>query len=355
MKVRKIYLVTLTVFLSTFVVAEPNVDLQYITTKYLLQNYQEAIFLLNSYKAIDSNERVASDYLTALCYLKLNLNRLAREKFEKVLEVFPDQFEVLNNIGVSYYQEREYVKALKYFHLSFISNTSFDIAKKNYNLLYPQVEKGDLNGEEVPILPFEEKVSIYCTMGWFYYYLNDIPNSIYYFKKSISEDSNYLPAYIALGYVYDVGKNYKSALEYLEKAALIDSNNPDLLNNLAIVAYHLGDFARAKENFQKAIGLNSSFTEPYNNLGWLFYDEKKYDLSAEYFERAIQMNHNQFELLGESYAGFALVKFVTGEEEVAKEYRERAITLNFRLGNVSYLKDFVQWNPEILRTWQRIE
>jgi tetratricopeptide (TPR) repeat protein len=64
------------------------------------------------------------------------MNRIAIDYFTVTLAEHEIDYEVLNNIGVVYFQENDYIKAMKYFHLSFVSNTDYAIAQDNYNTAY---------------------------------------------------------------------------------------------------------------------------------------------------------------------------------------------------------------------------
>lgn len=108
-------------------------DIEYILTKYyILGDYEEVIRLLNKHYFNYRNELA---YLYGLCYLKLNMNKIAIDYFNITLAEHENNYELLNNIGVAYFQEHDYINAMKYFHLSFISNTDYEIARENYTRL----------------------------------------------------------------------------------------------------------------------------------------------------------------------------------------------------------------------------
>jgi tetratricopeptide (TPR) repeat protein len=246
-------------------------EIEYILTKYhILHEYEEVIGLLNKYYSNYQNELA---YLYGLCYLRLNMNKIARGYFEATLSEHENNYEVLNNIGVSYFQDGDYANAMKYFHLSFISNTDYEIAQTNYNTAYESWISKRENELLRPVIPFTERSTMYNSLGWFYYHSGDFHNATYYFKKSIEEDVKYQFSYIALAYIYDEGNNFETALNYLKEAEKIDENNPDLYNNLGIVYYHLSDYVNSENSFKKAISLNHRFAEPYNNLGFLYFEK----------------------------------------------------------------------------------
>ncbi|MDR2484145.1 MAG: tetratricopeptide repeat protein [Treponema sp.] len=326
-------------------------DIEYILTEYILGDYEEVIRLLNKHYFNYQNEL---SYLYGLCYLKLNMNKIAIGYFDVTLAKYKNNYEVLNNIGVAYFQENDYIKAMKYFHLSFISNIDYEIARENYNVVYERWISKRENESICPVIPFTEKPTMYNSLGWFYYYSGDFHNAIYYFRKSIDEDEKYQFAYIALAYIYDEGNNFEEALNYLKKAKKIDENNPDLYNNLGIVYYHLFDYENSENAFRKAILLNYRFAEPYNNLGFLYLEKGEYGLSEKYLKNSIEINLDNQSLRAESMAGLAIINMKNKNIDQSKAYKESSMRLDYRMNNIKYLTNKLKWSNELIEIWSNI-
>jgi tetratricopeptide (TPR) repeat protein len=327
-------------------------DIEYILTKYYIaEDYQEVIRLLNKHYFNYQNELA---YLYGLCYLKLNMNKIARDYFYIILAEHENNYEVLNNIGVAYFQEGDYVAAMKYFHLSFVSNTDYKIAQENYNAAYGRwISKTDSKSPRSAI-PFTEKPTVYNSLGWFYYYSGDFHNAVYYFKKSIDEDEKYQFAYIALAYIYDEENNFKAALDYLKEAEKIDENNPGLYNNLGIVYYHLSDYGNSEDCFRKALELNYRFAEPCNNLGFLYFDKAEYSLAEEYFRKSIELNLDNQSLKAESAAGLAVINMKNENADQARAWKEASVRLDYRMNNIKYVTNKLKWSTVLIEIWYSI-
>jgi tetratricopeptide (TPR) repeat protein len=327
-------------------------EIEYILTNYyILGNYEEVIRLLNRHYFNYQNELA---YLYGLCYLKLNMNKMAIDYFNITLVEHENNYEVLNNIGVAYFQDNDYINAMKYFHMSFISNTDYEIAQENYNAAYESWISERENELIRPIIPFTEKPTMYNSLGWFYYYSGDFHNAIYYFRKAIEEDENYQFAYISLAYIYDEGNNFETALNYLKEAEEIDENNPDLYNNLGIVYYHLSDYENSENSFMKAIKLNNRFAEPYNNLGFLCFEKGEYSLSEEYFKESITVNLNNQSLRAESMAGLAVINMKNRNIDQSRAYKESAMKLDYRINDIGYLTNKLKWSNGLIEIWGNI-
>jgi len=342
-------------FFNVFVHAQysdDNFDLEYILTIYYFTgNYEEVLRLLNRYYI---NYQRELSYLYGLCYLRLNMNRIALDYFYITLSDHENNYEVLNNIGVAYFNENDYVSAMKYFHLSFISNTDYYIAQSNYNTAYENWRSESENESIRAMIPFTEKPTIYSSLGWIYYYFGDFHNAIYYFSKAIEEDVRYQLAYIALAYIYHEGNNFETALNYLLEAEKINENNPDLYNNMGILYFHLDDYVKSENSFKKAISLNNKFAEPHNNLGFLFYEKHEYSVSREYFIKSIELNLDNLSLRAESFAGLALINFLSNNIEQSKSYKESSIRLDHRMNDARYLLNILKWSFDTVELWSKI-
>jgi tetratricopeptide (TPR) repeat protein len=326
--------------------------MEYILTKYyILCEYEEVIRLLNKHY-INYQKELA--YLYGLCYLKLNMNKMAIDYFNITLTEHKNNHEVLNNIGVAYFQDNDYVNAMKYFHLSFISNTHYNIARENYNAAYESWISGRTNESLHPVIPFTEKPTMYNSLGWFYYYSGDYHNAIYYFKKSIDEDKTYQFAYISLAYIYDEENNFETALNYLKEAEKIDKNNPDLYNNLGIVYYHLADYENSENAFRKAIVLNPRFAESHNNLGFLYFEKGEYSVSEDYFKKSIEINLDNQSLRAESMAGLAIVNMKNKNIDHSRAYKESSLRADYRMNDIKYLINKLKWSSELIEIWSTI-
>ena len=331
-----------------------NDEYQQIMTQYILGNYSEVLTLLKHIKTKDEKENQGINYLYGLCYMHENMNSLARTYYFKVLDKYPDNYEILNNIGVAYYQDSDFINAMKYFHLSYITNMNYTIARDNYNIAYLNYYNNS-PPEMQGLMPFADEVINYNSLGWFYYYLGDLVNSVYYFRKAVESDDKYQFAYISLGYIYDENKNYIKALDYLEKAEAIDPDNPDLQNNLGVLYFHLGRPEDSEASFLRAIELNAFFAEPYNNLGFLYYTEKDYLKSREYLFRGIELNDYNPDLLAESYSLLALIAMQERDPESAAEYKAEAVRSSYRINDIVFLEEGLQWSGEMISLWEDIQ
>ena len=326
-------------------------DIQYILTKYLLGEYEEVIRLLNMHFSGQQNEL---SYLFGLSYLRLNMNRMALHYFYITLSEHENNYEVLNNIGAAYYQENDFLNAMRYFHLSFTANPDYETARINYNAAYDSWLLGRENESIRPVIPFTGRATLYNSLGWFYYYAGDFHNAIYYFTRSIEEDAMYQFSYISLAYLYIEGNNFKTALFYLLEAERINENIPDVHNNLGIVYYHLSDYENSERAFRRAIELNNRFAEPYNNLGFLFLGRGEYNLSENYFQRSIELNLDNQSLRAESMAGLAIVHMRNDDIDQARINKEISLRLDRRMNDIRHLTNNLKWSNELIEMWGSI-
>lgn len=321
-----------------------------IANHYISQEYRNTLDLIEIYKTRSDKEKLAVTYLKGHCYLKIKMYDLAIETFNLVLESLPENYEVLNNIGVAYYEKKDFKNALKYFNLSFISNTGFAVAQTNYNITLEQLKK-DTDG--IVLTPIDDNNTVLNSSGWFYYYLGNVEKAKYYFSEAIADKPKLSENYIAISYVLDDARQFDLAMKYLKVAEKIDPNNPNVQNNQGVVYYHLGDKKLAQQCFDRAIQLSPNFAEPKNNKALLFVEEASYRSAAILFEEAIVDNRYSEGLLAESLAGLAVCQYSLGDPLSSKKNKEKAILVNYKMGDRSYLVNFLQWSSKMVELWEK--
>jgi tetratricopeptide (TPR) repeat protein len=344
-------LITTSLMVSSFAEAKDLPSLSDLLNAYISQDYHKTIDLIQLYPETVIQERVAIQYLEGQCYLKIGMNELAIDAFNKVLEKEQDNYELLNNIGVAYFQAKDYKKALEYFNRSFVSNTSFSIAQSNYNIALQQLKKVD---EGVFLQPIDDNNVVLRASGWFYYYLGDLEQSTFYFKKAVVDKPSLSENYIALAFVLDDSRQYKQALEWLLKAQKMDPENPNIENNLGVLYYHVEDKIKAQEFFDKAIEHDASFAEPVNNKAFLLLENSNLIEAEHLFGKAVEINTYSMNLLAESLAGLSICQYELGKTDLAAITKKKALETNFRLSNTLYLQNYLQWNSQELDIWEKI-
>jgi tetratricopeptide (TPR) repeat protein len=124
----------------------------------------------------------------------------AINEFLKSLEYYPDNYDCLNNLALSYLKMNNIDKAI--------------------------------NNAEKAIQMSQDSFTIHNTLGLIYLQSKEYTKAEGYFNKASQLNSNYVSPYINLGYLYKDTDKYDKAIELWQKALDLDPTNIDLKNKL---------------------------------------------------------------------------------------------------------------------------
>ena len=218
-----------------------------------------------------------TDVIRAIGYLK------------DAIRLDPDYGEAYNNIGMAYYSEGEYDRAIEY---------------------YQKALKIDLKklGPEHP-----DTAIRYNNIGTGYYSKGEYDRAIEYYQKALKIDLKKLGAehpkiairYNNIGEAYRSEGEYDRAIEYYQKALKIDlkklgAEHPDTAiryNNIGLAYNSKGEYDRAIEHYQKALKIDlkklgaehPDTAIDYNNIGAAYRSKVEYDRAIWYFQKALKI------------------------------------------------------------------
>jgi len=103
-----------------------------------------------------------------------------------------------------------------------------------------------------------ESIQIYASLGYIFYGLNRVDESVQMLSKSLGLDPDYPNALNSLGYIYaEEDLDYQKALDYCKRAVQLRPANPAYLDSLGWACYKNGDLEDARTNLRKALDLAS--------------------------------------------------------------------------------------------------
>ena len=284
--------------------------------------------------SLDESFKIAVDFHT-----KGRIND-AKNTYEKILEVKPDHFLALSNLGIVFSQLRKFNKAIELFDKSIKINPSyaegynnlgnalfelseFDKSLDSYkravkinpnfsdafnNLGNVYKKKEDLNNA---IESYESAISLnkeknkdkpYYNLGNIYRELGDFEKSINFYKKAIDINPNSISAYINLSISLNKNGNLKEAISYCEKASAKDPKNVKALNNLGeynqeignenlSIAYYKKALQLEPENLRSKWLLMNTFPVIYKNFEQIDYFKKHFEENLRSFETLVNKNN----------------------------------------------------------------
>ncbi|MBN2029359.1 tetratricopeptide repeat protein [bacterium] len=192
-------------------------------------------------------------FLIILLYLGINIKS----------EHFQASFRTTdyNNLGVAYYNQGQYEKAIEEFNKIILIDSNHVQAHFNLGLVYFQLGR------------FDEAVQN--------------------FQKTISLDSTFYFAHTNLGFLYFSQKQYDKAIEILKQAIVLNPRYDRVHYNLGNVYSELQMMDQAIGEYQKAIDINPNYLDALNHLADLYLQKSQYQEAVTCWERILEMDPDQ--------------------------------------------------------------
>lgn len=198
------------------------------------------------------------------------------ELYENVLEIEPNNWSALNNIGVAYNDTYQYKKAIECLNKSIDINNEFGLAYANRANSYNQ-----LNEYEKAIKDADKAIKLDPKLEWAYAIKGnvltkqgDFVNAQETLSKAIDLNPNSAVAYFNRGFFNEETKMYKDSLnDYLKAEELGYDNLAVLYNNLAVLFRRFKDFDKAVDYIEKAKTINPDWPNIDGTLALIYADQ----------------------------------------------------------------------------------
>ncbi len=266
----------------------------------------------------------------------LNFNYSQIKQQKRRLKKNPHSREVHLNLGILYFKNKKYNKALE--HLS----------------------EADAYSENNPAVKKMLAIVNYCT---------DNPEKAReIFLDIIREDPNDSEAYQYLSKIYAVENDFDKGIEFLKRASEIDHLNPEMWNDLGALHYSLYRLEEAEKYFIKAIETDANYSLAYINLMDIYLQQKR-------LKDAEELSVRYLEIFPEDQTGLkyhGMVCRLRGDFHEAIQYLSKArdkdegdteITYNLGLcfmsngdfeNAIDYFKKCVEINPDLTKAKEKL-
>jgi protein O-GlcNAc transferase len=185
-------------------------------------------------------------------------------KYEKILNKYKNNGNVLQLMGSLFLQIGNHEKSIKYL-----------LKAKNELPKFPEIDNN---------------------LALAYKNLNNIEKSEYYALKAIEIKKNYDDPYFFLLSLYIESRKFNEAKKLIEKRTDLNKNKI-YLNNKGIILAELGDILSSIDNFSKAIELDKNYAECINNLANAYIKIENYYDALEYINKALIIDPKKIEFL----------------------------------------------------------
>lgn len=283
---------------------------------------------------------------TAASYNEIGLVYYVEGDFDKALEYYIKTWEIykkilgtkhleivklFNNIGLIYYEKFDYNKALGFFSKALAINEKL----QNTNHL--------------------DTANSFNNIGLVYYKLGHYNKALDYFYKVMSikeksQDTNHseiADSFNNIGLVYYKQGHYNKAMKCFSKALEIRKEilgifHTDIAasyDNIGLLYYKQKDFAKALKYFVKALEIREKIMNKphpdiafsYNNIGMVCYHLMNYFNALEYFFRALaiykEIFGKDYPIIANIYKFIGLIYYNQGEFIKSKDFLNKALNL----------------------------
>jgi len=279
------------IFLDQYIIynnytEEGIIFLKTILANALVQNEEYELAITELFEIITDQSNYRDAWLIlGYSYLKTNQIQDAIDALNQAKELDPKKSETLFLLGLSYYLNDEYEKAI--FYLEKAKTEGFsnkDLINIKLAEIYKIKEK------------YEKSAQIYEEL---------LANEIYTIEIFKNLSSIYLDEF------NDISKTEKLALKALE----LFPKNAETYYIIGKTNLYKKDIERAEEYLKEAIRLNPKYDESYLDLGKIYESKKEYLLAQEYYK---------------------LANFYSQNEETSRKSTEAYNVINTLLSNKNY-------------------
>ena len=189
---------------------------------------------------------------------KLGKLKEAKKIYNELLKKDPNNFKLINLLGVIYLQLKNYSEAIVLINRAININPNHHALYNNLGVAYKELEK----------------------------YEDAIKN----FKQATKLNPNYAEAFNNLGIIFRNLSKYKEAYDCYKQCIKIKPNYSEGYYNLGLLFYKMVNYKKAIDNFSEAIKINSLYIDAYRNRASTYSLSQQYLLSIEDYYKLITLD-----------------------------------------------------------------
>jgi len=303
--------------------------------------------------AVNPDNASALFYLASIEEKSGNLDE-AERVFRRLLAISPNYLDVHNHLGVIHHKKGDLEKALEEFNRAL---AQAEYAEVYYNLSVVYRLRRDLDKSvhaAQKALELDPRyVDALNQLGQLALDRESLDEAAGFLRRALDIDPNHLQAHNNLGVLFHRLGREDDAIREFEKSLSIDPNSAEARNNRGSVFMAKGLYDQAEEDFTAAIRIKPDYLEGIINLGTVHFHRKEYAAAANAYLKAIEtMPGHQG-----AWTHLGILHLAQGDYGAAQHALENALhkgtasaDLYFYLGQASYGLNKPQ---EALTLWQR--
>ena len=225
--------------------------------------------------------------------------KTADKIYKKLLNRFPDNFEILFNYAVLNFNLKNYNKSEELFKKAILLNSNNHQIFNGYGVLLKELNRNEEAAEK--------------------------------FIKSIEIKNDYLSAYLNLFQIYKKYNNQEEMLKIIDKIISIKPNFPIMYHEKASILQDLEKFDEAINSIEAVFEYEKDSIENYLRLYVIYERKKKFNKCEEISKNVISILEKKIKIdskNSELYCDFGIAYQKFKKLEIAKKYLKLAIKLN---------------------------
>ena len=337
---------------------EPNLTalkFDYAALLTRMGKYDEAIVAYNDY--LKKYPKDTNAYLNlGILYKGTQKPKEAIAVLQKGVKLDVTNADMKNELGKSYFENKEYEKAIVVYNQILAQNKGNLQALFNKALALQGLKEFKraetiylaLSKEPVENLakykleyPNIQKALASNYIAWANYYntKKDYKNAKETYAKALAINPDNTNAYKGLAKTYEDMGIKDLAVENYEKAIQIEPENAELFMSYGETLEHLNDLEQAQGAFSKAIELDDKSSEAYVLSGDNYLKQKNFDKAIEQYKKALELDSEDDSIaikIGNCYK-------YSNENTKAMEYYTKTLDINpvnenayFNIGLINY-------------------
>ena len=217
----------------------------------------------------------------------------AKNIYKKILEVKPDHFLALGNLGIIFAQLKKFNEAIELFNKALKINPKYAEGYNNLGNVLFELSEFDksLDCYKKAIKLDPNFSDAFNNLGNVYLKKENLNRAIENYELAISFDPGLSKdkPYYNLGNIFRELGNIKKSIDFYKKAIDINSNSVDAYINLSISLNQNGDLKKAINCCEKALERDPKNIIAINNLGKYHQEIGNEDLSMVYYQKALEL------------------------------------------------------------------
>lgn len=275
--------------------------------------------------AISENQKIFKENVDlAISFQNNGKFQEAEAVYKNLLKEYPANFDVLNLLGVLYFQAKKYDESILYITEAIKIKPSV-ISYNNLAQIYAII-----NDIDKAIWAYQKAIELnpdnaetYNKLGLIFRGENRVNEAIICYKKALAINPDFLNAVFNLANALRLNKNLDEAINYYYKALELKPDFEGVYNNLGAVFNEKNEKEKAVICYKKAIEINPDFLDAYCNLASVLSDLGKVDEGLSFCHKAIEINPDY----KEAYIKIGVILYYEKRFEEAENWYRKAIKL----------------------------